>query len=307
MAEDRQISPAAQPQRIGSLLDSTFRDYRNHFRYWFLAAACVLLPWLILNAIFEPRLQSSLNEFVQSQMNALARNQAAMPTAGSILHVVPSVEWVLGLLKTFIVTPLLYGILLHFVTEHKLFETTVTIDESFSKTLRRLWPVAITNIFWWFLVAVGSGLSILIIFGAALTHNASLVVLAVILLTLILIILAIWIGIRMSFISTVTLEERLIGWKSFSRSWALTRRKFWRTFGFLLLMGIIAAVLQGGIATLIAVLVPNNILSAILSGLLSLFVTPLLLLARANLYTDLRIRTDAADLTQWLRSTEDTN
>lgn|GEM_PF-4777067 len=306
MSGERRIVKSAQPQSIGLLLDTTFRQYRNYFRYWFLAAACILLPWLILNAFFEPRLETNLTQFFQSQLQS-AMSASKTPSTfnwSTVGSIVPSIQWVLMLLHVFIVGPLLYGIILHHTTELNLFNATVTVDKSFSKTIRRLWQIAVTNLLYWVLLAL---LSFLVLFGSlfliswmTVSHSNIVLTVIVVVLVIALMVLFVWLGVRFSFIGTVTLEEDRIAFSSMARSWVLTRGNFWRTLGFLVIISFIVEMLQSGVAFAVGLLFPGTVFGAIIIGIISLFATPLVFLGRANLYTDVRIRTDSPDLHRWL-------
>ncbi|MGH7862983.1 MAG: hypothetical protein ACRENM_05145 [Candidatus Dormibacteraceae bacterium] len=77
---------------------------------------------------------------------------------------------------------------------------------------------------------------------------------------------AIWIGVRWSLAPIVLFAEDLGAMESLGRSWSLVRGSWWRTFGLLLLVGVIT-----GLIGLVARAIPFGIVQYVVASLLAPF------------------------------------
>jgi len=130
-------------------------------------------------------------------------------------------------------------------------------------------------------------------------------------------VLAAWVGTRVSLVPSVLMLERLPLRGAIGRSWSLTRGYFWRTFGILLLVLVIVQIVSSIISTPINILAsfgstlinPNGDDRALLVGFIvvsALTVIVTLLFSAiaaviqsatpALLYIDLRMRKEGLDL-----------
>ena len=100
----------------------------------------------------------------------------------------------------------------------------------------------------------------------------------------------------------VVVLEALSAPAGLSRSWAMTKRSFWRTLGFYLLLGIVTGIIGGLVA--LAFVAPffgtstdtQLAVSTAANALTSVFVAPVSIIGFVLYYYDLRIRHEAFDL-----------
>ena len=107
--------------------------------------------------------------------------------------------------------------------------------------------------------------------------------------------------VRLAFAPAALVVEGHRGSKALRRSWRLTKGFFWRTLGTLLLSGVIAAIVSGILSIpgelVVQALGPDAWpISAIVSVLATVLVTPFGMLVVVLLYFDLRIRKEGFDI-----------
>ncbi|QQE77774.1 glycerophosphoryl diester phosphodiesterase membrane domain-containing protein [Alicyclobacillus sp. SO9] len=310
MAEQREFSRDVQPRDFGALLDDVFRLYRSHFRFWFIASAAVLIPFMVLKSIFSVHATKNVQQLLHTIMTNTAHTQSALQTFNQAQQQLglSTMVMVLLFLEVLVVNPLLYGTLLHFVTELRLFNHEANVDESFSRSARRLFAVILTQLLIFVLyvaaVVIIGLVSVLLFVAARAVHVSWVAGILIGLIIVALIVGAIWIRIRLVFTTSAVIEDGHAGWSALVRSWQLTKGNFWRSLGFLFVVGLIVDVLQGAIGLVIQGLIPGAVLDLILTSLVTLFALPFSFLAQATLYIDLRVRTDAPDLQSWLHSSD---
>lgn len=293
-----------RPRNIGDLLDATFRQYKQHFSFLFRASAFTLIPYLVLDVMVN---RGSVGQF-RTLLSQLTHASSITQLASLQQSGHTAVNWpglvALGLISL-IVMPLLYGAILHLITHDALAGGTVPLGAALRYSASRLWATIITNVFslllWGVAVAVTTVLVAITIGVAAATKapDAISIILGVI-AVIIAIVVDVWLAIRFAFRSSVAIEERRILWPPLGRSWVLTRGNFWRTFGFFVLIYLMLGVLRSGVNTAALLLIPSTVLASLVTGIVSFFTIPFGMLATANLYVDLRIRTDGMDLQRWL-------
>ncbi len=142
------------------------------------------------------------------------------------------------------------------------------------------------------------------------------VVLVVVLLLLGLAVLGAWLGTKLALVPSVIVLERAGIAQSVRRSWALTTGYFWRTFGLILLVGLIVStvaqtvvqvpVLGGTIVAVIldptggatyeAVTIGSTLVGTVLSILVGAIVAVVQAALIAVIYIDLRMRSEGLDL-----------
>jgi hypothetical protein len=142
------------------------------------------------------------------------------------------------------------------------------------------------------------------------------VVLVVILLLLGFVVLAAWLGTKLALVPSVIVLERAGIAESVRRSWRLTTGYFWRTFGLILLVGLIVSTVAQTVVqvpilggTILAVILDPaggatyevvTIASTVVGSVLSLLVGSIVAVVQAALiaviYIDLRMRSEGLDL-----------
>ncbi|MRX42869.1 hypothetical protein [Agromyces kandeliae] len=142
------------------------------------------------------------------------------------------------------------------------------------------------------------------------------VLLVVMLLLLGLAVLAAWLGTKLALVPSVIVLERAGIGQSVRRSWQLTTGHFWRTFGLILLVGLIVSTIAqtvvqvpmlGGTilavildptagATYEAVTIASTLVGTVLSILIGAIVAVVQAALIAVIYIDLRMRSEGLDL-----------
>ena len=184
----------------------------------------------------------------------------------------------------------------------------ITLRETWTRIRPRLWPLlgltALVILFALLAVAVIAGIVVL----AAVTAGTVLAVILGILLGLGLIIGMIFLSVRLMMASPALVLEGIGPVAALKRSWALTRRTFWRLFGISILASLIAGTVTavvglpgsllniGGYSTdgvaSVLLLVAAQLWSAVVSAAVAPFVTG----TTGLLYIDQRMRKEGLDV-----------
>jgi hypothetical protein len=307
-----QLRTNLKPQTIGEILDTTFRQYKTEFSFWFLTCVYVLLPYLIINAALTYGTTVDLSTYLSMLTNQTdspdVQNQAILGrTAGHAIWI-----YALSLLDALVLHPFILGAFVHYVTEKTLYDKRNSVGSAILYAARRLIAVILTNLFRYFLLIIGfaivGGVFAGIVAVMVVTHvPVWMDWLVGIVLGIVCIGLGIWITVKLAFVTPVAVEEKRIFFGPVARSWVLTRQNFWRILGFFIILMLIVLALQSGVAALVGLLLHGHpLLSTVISTVLEFFVTPISLLGVANLYVDLRIRTDGLDLASSLPTNSET-
>jgi hypothetical protein len=111
--------------------------------------------------------------------------------------------------------------------------------------------------------------------------------------------------VRWSFVGPAIMVEGLGAMAALGRSWRLTAGSIWRTFGIILIFGLIVALFQAILAQVLALMTDqvlgfatfgSLLVSSLIGGLVSLPFAPVVPLALTVLYFDLRVRREAFDV-----------
>ena len=292
---------------IGELLDETFRRYRSDFSFLFIASACVLVPYLILSAIFSYHSTADAQAFLTQLEKAASSTQLAktLPTANGGSYVELTL---IGLLGALIVTPMLYGAISYRVIRRALQDETVGVQEAVSHAFHRLGAGFLTLLLTYLLVALFAIAEIAVVgllggLLGAVSGGAGQVasVLVFSIGGIAAVVLLIWLVVRISFVTPVVFTEDLSFIRAIRRAFSLSRRNVWRIIGYIILVYLIEGVLQLGLSLLLFLVNRNPVVTLVLRDLLTVLVTPFLLLALSYLYLDVRIRTDALDMPDWTK------
>ncbi len=165
------------------------------------------------------------------------------------------------------------------------------------------------------LVVIGIVVALTVAFGSAgAIIGGVIAVLAVIAI----IVIGIWVGIKLSLVPSVLVLERLTLGKAIRRSWSLVHGFFWRTLGIELLvalmLGIASSIVTTPVAVVFAILIAlshptgsstaslagivgiEQVVTTVVSALVSTITAIVSTAVTALIYIDLRIRKEGLDL-----------
>lgn len=308
--------PIPGPLGLGDLLDRAFRLYRAHFWPLLGIAALVLVPVALVDGLLTG---SAMVDFVSSD----AWLSAESPDDIDLM------VRTFGVLGTLMVTTVVYAIATGFaslaLTAHNvaaLQQQTIRIGEGLRIALRRFWTYLGMSVLRGLatlaaiLLVILPILCILVAWVAAIDTtggDSTLAALGFLALTLIMYAMAFVIYL----VPTVYLSARWIvavpgivesSWGAVAAlrgSWRLTRGNVWRCVGYLVLLGLLNAVIANVpgllINQIVGIAMPDNlmlaaVLSQIASSLFAILWLPLSVAATVLLYYDLRVRNESYDL-----------
>lgn len=241
-----------RPLTLGTLLSGSFRTLRRNPRplLGFALGSQVLV--VVLSAVVTG---ISLAVLFTRLENVSAEN-ADQVTAGGVFGIILAslVPAVLGV----IVVALLQGIVVLEVTRATLGEK-LTLRQLWRRARGRLW--ALTG--WMLLLVLAMSVAIAIVAGLVVVVVVLMGELGVpigVLLGIVgalgFTVLGVWLGTKLSLVPSALMVERLSLRAAVRRSWRLTDRYFWRTFGVQALVAVILSVAMQVIATPVSVLLP---------------------------------------------------
>lgn len=287
------------PRRFGELIRATFRSYRLDFLFLMTAALCVLVPFFILDAIFNVQATTAM-QFDFAQFQHYAHMAQMGPIGKRPAFTAPSpVAWVLNLLNVLVVIPLLYGIIVHMVVRRHLSGASVSMPDAFSHASHRVWRAWPTLLLAYALVffAVLAAAAIIGLVAAvlgAVSVAPQVIVVIVTLLVIAMCCVVIFIAVKLAFVTPVVFEEGRFATHAIRRSAWLTKGHMWRTIGFAVIINIIAAIARLAIGGILTAAVHRVFAVVIIIDAVQVLTLPFTLLGMSLLYLDLRVRSDAA-------------
>ncbi len=242
--------------------------------------------------------------------------RASVDTTGSVaLSNAEIGGFAAGTLGTVVVTLLGGVVLAGFITAvmgQAALGRDITLGEAWRQVRPRLLPLLGATLSIGLLSAVG-----LVAGGIVLALGLRLGVVALTVLGGVLLVIAVplfvLVYVRLAVTTPAMVLEKAGVRVGLKRSWALVRGAFWRTFGILLLAGIIASVVQGVLQlpfALVGQLVveptsaPGVVLTALGGGIATAVVGPFSAGVTALLYLDRRMRAEGLDVTLTAAATE---
>lgn len=300
-----------RPMGFGTLLWAPFRTLRRNPAPTFgsgllvqfvsvLASAAVFVPFFLWAL---PRLENTSGEDLDAVVSGTIGGFLALMLVPVAISVVAAA--------------FLQGVMVVEVASGTLGEK-LGFGALWRRAAARIWPL----IGWTLLVAaailVAFAVIVLIIVLAAAASPAALAIgIAIaVLLGLGLIGLGVWIGVKLALVPSVIVLERAGIATAVRRSWRLTDGAFWRTFGILLLVGVILNIASqvvvqpvSLVGTILAVVIDPTgtgsaititVITSIVTVVLSLLIGAITAVVQAALvaviYIDLRMRREGLDL-----------
>jgi hypothetical protein len=277
---------------LPELLDELFRLYRRHFSLIIGVALLVALPglvWELITGSYKLSVASYTNLFTTPV-------GGGTPTFSGQQFSNLSGTYTLAALGALILLPFSVGAVYRAVTDAAL-GRPATVAAVLRETLARYLPLLglIGLVFVFFLVWV-----IALVIGTILLVVPGIAVFCA----------GVYLGVRWTLAVAAMMAEDLGPIKGLGRSWNLVRGSWWRTFGILLVVGIMQAVIGyalGFLFGLIAGAVTSGDVQlaviAVGSTILGALVSPITTIAVVLFYFDLRVRKEGLDLDQLAQQT----
>ncbi len=280
-----------RPMPLPELLDELFRLYRRHFSLIVGVSLLVALPglvWTLVTGTYRLNSASFANIFVTTgSTTPVFNSQQFLNLFGPIL---------LGLVGGFFLLPISIGAVYRAVTDVAL-GRPATIGSVLRETLARYLPL---------LGLVGLG--ILIFIGWIIAEIIGFVLL--VLPGLAVFCAAIYLAVRWTLTVAAMMAEDIGPIRGLGRSWNLVSGSWWRTFGILLIVGILHTIISYGLFILFGVIAAlfstGDFQAAVVQvggTLLTALVSPITTIAITLLYFDLRVRKEGLDLDQLAQQT----
>lgn len=280
-----------RPMPLPELLDELFRLYRRQFSLIVGVSLLVALPglvWTLVTGTYRLNSASFANIFVATgSTTPVFNSQQFLNLFGPIL---------LGLVGGFFLLPISIGAVYRAVTDVAL-GRPATIGSVLRETLARYVPL---------LALVGLG--ILIFIGWIIAEIIGLFLL--VLPGLAVFCAAIYLAVRWTLTVAAMMAEDIGPIRGLGRSWNLVSGSWWRTFGILLIVGILQTIISYGLFILFGVIAAlfstGDFQAAVVQvggTLLTALVSPITTIAITLLYFDLRVRKEGLDLDQLAQQT----
>lgn len=241
-----------RPLDLGTILGASFRVLRRNPKPTFGAALLIQGASSVVVVVVL-----GLVTFLSlSRIDFATGNDSAVIQAGSVAAIVAT--GIGAVLFTIATSALLQGIIVLEVARATLGEK-LTLRQLWQRAHGRLWAL----IGWSLLVAGAISLAVVVLTGAIVLLAATLgsvgVAVAVLLGILggfALLAVGIWVGTKLSLVSSALMIERLGLGAAIARSWRLTTGAFWKTFGIQLLVAVIINVALQVISAPLSLLSP---------------------------------------------------
>jgi len=316
--------PRLRQLGLGELLDQTFRLYRNNFITFIALTALVVVPYTLLSYVVQLPMQQQLQAIQQQAAAGVDPFSGSSPIdllSGFLFSIVGSFGLTLAYLVFF--QPLMEGALAHAISQRYL-GREVTLGDSFGTAMRHILALIGARL----IPVLLSIFGFIVIFGVAFAGMAAILgislsgddrstaagagavaglVFCMVGLIIVFALLSLFVSVRLLFTSQSVVLEHRGAWESVVRSWRLTERFFWRTLGYLLVIGLmvffISLVPTLLFVTPVQFIFPDQIalqllVSSLVGAVTSVIITPFSLIAYTLMYYDLRVRKEGFDLEQ---------
>jgi hypothetical protein len=321
--------PRIRQLTLGELLDESFRIYRRDLLTLIALAALVIVPYTVLNFLLTLPMQQELAQFQQgAAVGAVPPDEEVFTSLITTTLLSTGVTVLLIMLYTIVFQPIMEGALTRAVTRRYL-DQPVSVGDSISAAVRRSPALIVAKLLPSLILVVVFGLifgCFAIMIGGAAFFTASqggtefdsgpgvgfgiAAVLGFFLLMIAVFVLTVLVLIRFLFTSQAIIAEGLGPIDALRRSWNLIKGFFWRTLGFVIVIGIINWLIQFIPSAIFLALfriavndvVQLQLLSSISTAITSVLIMPFTLIAYTLMYYDLRIRKEGFDLEQQART-----
>lgn len=313
-----------RPQNLGDVLEGSFAALRQSPGAVLGSMLIVALAQAVLVGL---PLAYLINVVLQGDLFTTAARGGSFTTseAAATVELVNSmlVFWGLlllaGVLSTFLTT-IAQGVL-SIVVSRGAVGLKTTLGQAWRLTGRSIWSLVGLTALYMAAALVGMGLFVGIMVLTALgassgDGSAWPVLLIMFLLVLAVVPLSLWLYVKVVLAPAAIAIEQLGPWTGIRRSWGLTRGSWWRTFGIVLLVGLIVGIvvslISGGLTSVAGLFIPSGsgatteeilgavtvsiVVTSMIGALIQAIGTAYLTLVMAVLYIDYRIRRESFDL-----------
>ena len=280
-----------RPMPLPELLDELFRLYRNHFSLLIGVSLIVSLPglvWTLLTGTYRLSLGSYSNLFPTTPG---AAPNLTSDQLGQLLQLVG-----LGVLGAIVLSPFLVGAVYRAVADVAT-GRPASVGSVLRETLQRYFPllglvalIAVMALVW--VILTGIGFVLLILPGLGM------------------ICVGVFFAVRWSLTVAAMMAENIGPIRGLGRSWNLISGMWWRSFGILLVVGIMQAIISYAfyivVLLLSAAISSGTVQLAVISvatTLLGALINPITPIGITLLYFDLRVRKEGLDLDQLAQQT----
>lgn len=257
--------PGPGPRRLGDILGEMFRLFGRNLALMLLLVAIIVVPLIVAGvAAFGP-------EYVDALMGDGVEGMPDSPPQAVVLALI--VYFALYALGMVAVTGAVSE-----AAARSMAGLERSVGHAYGAAFRRLPHMLGAGLVAAVVVALPVGLAAMLMLPVPVTGSVRLAVFLVLLLA------SVYLGVRLMFAPLVALFQQTGPLSAVARSWDLVSGAWWRTFGLLLLIGLILGVLQSAIGFLLSAL------PAVEALVTSLIVLPLSLIGNLLIYMDLRAR-----------------
>ncbi len=298
-----------KPRSVGENLDKTFRLAKAHFKSYFIILLLLMGPGFLINYIFlflgganliKGTTDGGFFASLDNETQATGVQQFVLENLGSGME---ALFLVLTGLTSLILIPMAHASVLIGTTKG-LKNESWTVSEVVKGAFSRFWPLIGSSLLFGVIVTISLTAGLLFVvfagFGTASGGSAIGAIILGVMFLVAVVALAIFFMIKLGFFfAAVTFEKVAPG---FSKSWQLTKGRFWSTLGFfvvVIIINILISFLLEGVASFA---LGTSVLSTVLMNLSSIITTLFLMVGYAVYYTDLRTRNEASDLRDMISS-----
>ncbi|GIO26715.1 hypothetical protein [Ornithinibacillus bavariensis] len=294
-----------RPMRFGEVLDQTFRLSKNNFSSFLLIMLILIGPTILLEALILLltgtgffRDMASGGSFLEQYYNTILDVAYEPTTIGEDIGTI-----IMGL-ASIVLYPMAQAAII-LVIDASRRQEEFAVGSAIKRAFSRFWPIFGSSllmgliIFGMFFVAI-IVISIFTAIGVVF-HPIIGIAMGVVLFLVIGGAIAYFLTRWGLYLPAVVFEHCAPG---LGRSWSLTRRNFWRTFGLFVVLGLIIVVISSVFELLFFSFLGTSVVYNILLSIVNLITTMFFAVGYAIIYFDLKLRNDGDDLIDMMENYE---
>jgi len=274
-----------KPMGVGRMLDLSFQMYRKHFAKLMLIMLICYGPFYLANAMIQGQTVQSLLDVNEIMNYSVSDAEPLISADNAVLFLL------LGVLVVFVLTPVVIAAIVFLVHRALKGEEAPSALRLLRMSFKRYWGLLGSTIVFG-LILVGLIIAFVIAFMIMGFISAVFPGLIGGILFFLLAVGTVfgfyYFVIRfMYFLPVVAYKEESVG---IGRSWGLTRNSFWRIFGLFFVLTLLIYIFNIVTSLLLSLVPMNSILFVLLQLFVSLLTGPMIFVAYAVSYTDLKVR-----------------